>query len=276
MAKLKTVAWQLARRLLGSRRLAVLELRNKLVYGHTAVAVRRTENAEVRRLSGELGPVAHAKVAVIIATYRRPELLIKAVQSVLAQTERDLSVLVVDDGGGLPELPTDPRLRACALSRNTANVGLVNNVGIRLTNSTYVTFLADDNEFEPEHIAAMLAAFDSAPGERPDAVYPALQRRFPDGRLLDVFATPFDRRLLLREGYIDGNGLTIRRFRNLHISRIRRPRGISPREDWELVYRLSRRKLVRHVPVPTVIYQVNPDSYWTDWSELALAEPQPS
>jgi len=264
----------IAKRILGNRWLVALELRNKLLLGRSALALRRLEDAEVRRIADQAGQLRRVRVAVVTATYRRPELLVRAVQSALAQTERNLVVVVVDDGGGLPELPSDPRLYACSLSANTGVLGLVLNVGIRLTRSTYVAFLDDDNEWEPDHLELALAALEERPPhERPDVVYTALRRSTPDGQLIDVLSTPFDRKLLARKAYIDTNSLVIRRFPGLHFSRIRRPRWAQPREDWELVYRLARRCRMQHVPVPTVRYRVNPDSYFTDWTGIAPAAP---
>ena len=60
----------------------------------------------------------------------------------------------------------------------------------------------------------------------------------------------------------------ITRFPRLHWSRIRRPVGLLPREDWELAYRLSLRMRVEHLNVPTVRYLINPDSYYTDWQAV--------
>lgn len=269
---IESAAHGVARRLLGKRRLPVREVRNKVVLGRSAVTMRRFEDAEVTRLASQLA-LPHARAAVVTATYRRPELLLSAVRSALAQTVRDIVVIVVDDGGGLPDLPDDPRLYACSLSTNTKVLGVVLNVGIRLTRSTYVSFLDDDNEWEPEHLEVAIAALEAGrSGERPGLVYTALRRSFPDGRLMDVLSTPFDRGLLARQGFVDTNSLVIKRFPDLHFSRIRRPPGVRPREDWELVYRLSRRVPTQHIPVPTVRYQVNPDSYYTDWTRVLEAD----
>jgi glycosyltransferase involved in cell wall biosynthesis len=235
--------------------------------GRSVPALRRFEDGEVERLGAQM-MLPHARVAVVTATYRRPDLLLSAVRSALSQTVREITVLVVDDGGGLPELPDDPRLHFCSLSVNTGVLGVVLNVGIRLTRSTYVAFLDDDNEWEPEHLEVAIAALEAGPpGETPSLVYTALRRSFPDGRVMDVLSTPFDRRLLAREAFVDTNSLVMRRFPGVHFSRIRRPVGVRPREDWELVYRLSRRMQTQHVPVPTVRYRVNPESYFTDWTE---------
>ena len=266
-----------AKRLLRHRRLMLMELRNKLVLSRSIPAIRRVENAELDRLATELPQTPTARVATIMATYKRPDLLQRAVRSALAQTVADQVVIVIDDGGGgLPELPDDPRVLACSLSANTGIASVPRNVGIRLTRSTYVAFLDDDNEWEPEHLEVALAALEAGAAEdRPDAVYTALRRSFPDGQLMDVLSTPFNRRLLAWQSYVDTNSLVLRRFPGLHFSRMRRSRDILPREDWELVYRLSRRLRIVHVPTPTVRYRVNPESFWTDWTPSASAELPP-
>jgi hypothetical protein len=263
----KSLARNLAKRSLGHRRLVVRELKNKVLLGRSAVSMRRVENAEVARLAQRTSVMPPARVAVVTATYCRPELLVRSVRSALAQTMTDIAVFVIDDGGGLPSLPSDPRLHAFSLSANTAVLGVVLNVGIRLSDSQYVAFLDDDNEWEPNHLEIALAALEADPeGERPDVVYTALRRSFPDGRVMDVLSGQFDRPTLANDSYVDTNSLVIRRFPGLHFSRLKRPRGIRPREDWELVYRMSRRKRTVHVPVPTVRYLVNPESHYTNWS----------
>jgi glycosyltransferase involved in cell wall biosynthesis len=252
--------------------LPLYELRNKIRYGHTVPRVWLFESAEVRRLRATLPAGAAPLVTTIIPTYRRPESLPAAVQSALAQTIGDLRVIVVDDGGGLPELPDDPRLVAVSLARNTAVLGVVRNVGIRLADSEFVAFLDDDNEWEPEHLATALAALRSEEpdqrGRRLAGVYTALRRVLPDGRELDVLSVPFDRQLARNEGFLDANGFVARRSRALRFSRLRRDRGVLPREDWATLYRYSRRHPIRHVPVPTVRYLVNPDTYYTVWDSI--------
>lgn len=253
---------RLVRRTFGWARL--MEARNKLVLGTTALALRRFENAEVRRLAVTLPPrTAPALVATVIPTYRRPESLLRAVASALAQTVTDQVVIVVDDGAGLPELPADPRLVVVGLSRNVGVAGIVRNIGIRLTDSTYVAFLDDDNTWSPEHLAVALAALDGPSGA--DGVYTALSRREPDGGVRDVLSVPFDRRQAADRCFLDTNAFVARRTPGLRFSRLRRTPDVMPREDWEMIFRYSRRHRVRHVPVATVEYLVNPASYWTAW-----------
>ena len=80
---LESAAHDVARRVLGKRRLPIRELRNKAVLGRSALALRRFEDAEVSRLSGHLTP-PYARAAVVTATYRRPELLLSSVPEMRA------------------------------------------------------------------------------------------------------------------------------------------------------------------------------------------------
>jgi len=240
------------------------EARNRVVLGPRTPALRRFENAEVARLRAAVGERGRTTVATVMPTYRRPELLPAAVESALAQTVEDNLVIVVDDGGGLPALPTHPRLVAVSLSRNSAVLGLVRNVGIRLSDSEYLAFLDDDNTWLPDHLESALAALRRGA----DLVYTAVERRRPDGTLLDVLSTPFDKRALVDEsGWVDANSLVIRRAPDVLFSRLPRTRATLPKEDWEFVYRMSKNRTVEHVPHPTVRYLVNDQSYYTDWQK---------
>jgi glycosyltransferase involved in cell wall biosynthesis len=247
--------------------LPLYEMRNKVLRSHTAVPLKRFEDAEVARLAATRPEPPRALVATVVLTYRRPDDLRRAVDSVLGQTIPDQVVMVVDDGGGLPELPDDPRLFAVSLARNTGVAGVSRNVGIRLTRSEYVAFLDDDNRWHPRHLETALERLDEA--DAPDAVYTAMRRVTPDGQLRDTLSVPFDRATARNSSYLDPNPLVARRSRHLHFSRIRRGKEIAPREDWEMIFRYSRHHRIEHVPVPTVDYLVNPGSYWTAWEQPA-------
>ncbi|MGW1987424.1 glycosyltransferase family 2 protein [Streptomyces collinus] len=261
MRRIARAPWELLKRAYGW--LVLFELRNKVLLAPSALRLGRLESAEVRRLAAAADRPA-ALVATVIATHRRPEELRAAVRSALAQTVHDQVVVVVDDGAGLPELPSDPRLFAVSLARNTGVAGVVRNVGIRLTRSRYVAFLDDDNLWEPDHLERALAVLESPQG--PDGVYTALRRVLPDGTERDVLSVPFDRRRAARESFLDTNAFVARRTRALRFSRLRRTPEVMPREDWELVHRYSRGHSVRHVPHATVRYLVNPGSFYTTWS----------
>lgn len=248
-----------------------MEMWNKVRMGAALPRLVAFENAEVERLSREIGGKPSARIAVVVPTYRRPQQLVSALESILRQEVQDFVVIVVDDGAGLPaDLPRDPRITAVSLSRNSAVLGLVRNVGIRLTDSRYIAFLDDDNTWTPEHLTLTTAALD----EGADFVYTDLRRRTADGQELDILSGDFDRRSFSdSSSVVDSNAIVLRRTERAIFSRLPRVRATMPKEDWEFVWRQTRGARVRHIPVATVEYLVNLGSYYTNWDgALAAAE----
>jgi hypothetical protein len=244
----------------------VLETRNRVRFSLAVLRWRRFENREVARLRSVLCRRPSARVATIMPTYRRPELLLAAVRSALAQSVTDQVVIVVDDGGGLPELPDDERLFAVSLSRNSHVLGLVRNVGIRLSDSRYIAFLDDDNTWLPNHLEVALGALEAGS----DVVYTAVERVRADGTRHDVLCRPFSRKTLTDAPLVDANSLVVRRDPGVVFSRIPRKRRTLPKEDWEFLYRLSRTRTVHCVPTPTVRYLINAESYYTNWATTPM------
>lgn len=222
------------------------------------------ENKEVTRLRSELGVVPTARIACIIPTFKRPDRLMTAINSILAQDCQDFVIMVVDDGGGLFNLPRDPRIFPVSLSRNCAVAGLVRNVGIRLSNSEFIAFLDDDNTWKPQHLSLAIRAVEGGA----DLVYTAVRRLKPDGSQLDILSKPFNRRRFSDESaWVDTNAIVLRRSACPLFSRLPRTRKTLPLEDWQLVWRVSSRARVEHVPAITVEYLVNPESHYTIWSD---------
>jgi hypothetical protein len=239
------------------------EIWTTAVLGPRVPGLVRFENREVARLRSSLRQVPEAKTACIIPTFKRPQGLLKAIDSILAQEHQDFVIMVVDDGAGLPPLPADPRIFAVSLSRNSAVLGIVRNVGIRLSQSEYVAFLDDDNVWTPRHLTVAIEGLQRGA----DLVYTAVRRTRPDGTELDVLSKPFDRKRFSDEtSWVDSNSIVLRRSHFLPFSRLPRTRETLPKEDWEFVWRVSRRAKVVHLPEVTVEYFVNPGSYYTSWT----------
>jgi glycosyltransferase involved in cell wall biosynthesis len=144
-------------------------------------------------------------LSIIIPTKDRPELLVRALRSVAAQTFGDHEILVVDDGDGSGTAAAeafDPAIRTLA----TGGAGQVpaRNLGVSLARGERIAFLDDDDWWaEPGHLAAMLASGPRhallyasgrivAEGERPDA-----GAEMPFVAHADVQAIRRDNRLLI-------------------------------------------------------------------------------
>jgi glycosyltransferase involved in cell wall biosynthesis len=122
-----------------------------------------------RRFTGGREGGAMIRVSAIIPTRHRPELLERAIRSVLAQTFEDFEVIVVIDG---PDGETRPDMLR-AMSRRIQVVSLAKNVGlaearnegIRRARGRWVALLDDDDEWLPEKLELQVAAAEKMKGE---------------------------------------------------------------------------------------------------------------
>ena len=136
-------------------------------------------------------------ISAIVATYRRPNKLRRALDSVLAQTHRDMEVWVIHDGplGTVSEdgnfTPNDEidattaqvygeyankfeeagiDFYATAVDEHTGYYCTPRNVATENSRGVYVANLDDDNEWMPDALESMLACMEE--GEMwPDLVY---------------------------------------------------------------------------------------------------------
>ncbi|HXN11722.1 MAG TPA: glycosyltransferase family 2 protein [Candidatus Acidoferrales bacterium] len=101
-------------------------------------------------------------VSVVIPTYMRPALVLRALRSALAQTIKDIEVIVIVDGRDdetRRALATieDRRLAVQVPDRHLGNAD-ARNVGIGSARAEYVAFLDDDDEWLPRKLEVQLAA----------------------------------------------------------------------------------------------------------------------
>ena len=95
------------------------------------------------------------KVSAIIITHNRPQLLKRAVESVLSQTYKDIECIVVDDASDVPakEVEEMTRVRYVYLPRMESRGGnYARNKGVEVASGEYVAFLDDDDCWLPTKI----------------------------------------------------------------------------------------------------------------------------
>jgi len=108
--------------------------------------------------------------SVVVPTYRRENLLWRAIESVLRQTWKDFELIVVDDASpdhGAERAVTrfaDPRLR---MVRREVNGGAAatRNTGIREARGALVALLDDDDEYLPRFLERTYETLAHAPQE---------------------------------------------------------------------------------------------------------------
>jgi glycosyltransferase involved in cell wall biosynthesis len=103
-----------------------------------------------------------AAVTVIIAAYNAEAFIAGAVRSALAQTLRDIEVLVVDDGSrdrtagvAVEAAAGDPRFRLTELPKN-GGVAAARNAGLRGATGHWIAVLDADDSYAPERLERLV------------------------------------------------------------------------------------------------------------------------
>lgn len=101
-------------------------------------------------------------VTVVIPTKDRPELLARAVDSVLAQTHASLELIIVDDGSAQPVRISkdDDRIRVLRHERSRGP-SAARNTGLARARGGWISFLDDDDRLDPSFLERSLAAMEA-------------------------------------------------------------------------------------------------------------------
>jgi glycosyltransferase involved in cell wall biosynthesis len=189
-------------------------------------------------------------VTAIIPTFHRPLFVKRAILSALAQTYRDLEVIVVIDGrdDGTRQMigaMREPRLRVVGLSANLG-AAQARNIAVGMARSEWVAFLDDDDEWLPQKIALQMEAACASP-----AAYPVISSRtivrtqvfdWISPRSTYAHGEPMSEYLFCRRDFVDGarymqtSTLMMRRELMLELPF---QRHLKRHQDWDWLLRAS-------------------------------------
>ncbi|MGE5707844.1 MAG: glycosyltransferase family 2 protein [Bacteroidota bacterium] len=199
-----------------------------------------------------------AEIRVLLPTFNRPGLLIKAIESVRAQTFADWKLLVINDGGDDVEPLTkafgDPRIEGLQLPHGGKSRAL--NAGIEQTEEPYLAYLDDDDVFFPHHLDVLHEGLKS---------HWRCQLAFADTYATDVILEAdgtrrFLHREIEHEGAVQPHELWFRNYINhkcvLHERRLIETVGpydeqLSVFIDWDMLRRMAGATPFHHVPLVT-------------------------
>lgn len=107
-------------------------------------------------------------LSLIIPTHNRAELLPRAINSVLAQTDQDWELIIVDDGStdgtkAAVNHFTDPRIHY--VYQDNRQLNGARNTGVANIKGAYAGFLDDDDELLPDHLARLRYAIENDGGK---------------------------------------------------------------------------------------------------------------
>jgi glycosyltransferase involved in cell wall biosynthesis len=103
----------------------------------------------------------------VIPTYNRPDLVVRAIRSVLAQSFGNFEVVVVDDHSSyafekVTHVIQDGRVRYIRREHNGGNAA-TRNTGVRNAQGDFVSFLDDDDEYMPDFLEKSYQRLKDAP-----------------------------------------------------------------------------------------------------------------
>lgn len=110
-------------------------------------------------------------VSVVIPTYKRPDMIARAVDSVLNQTYKNIEIFVVDDNNPffperkatekvMKQYENNPKVSYIKHDCNK-NGSAARNSGWRLAKGEYITYLDDDDEISPRKIQAQVECLET-------------------------------------------------------------------------------------------------------------------
>jgi glycosyltransferase involved in cell wall biosynthesis len=207
------------------------------------------------------------EVSVIIPTYNSEHFIAQTVGSVLAQTFKDIEILIIDDGsvdGTIDAIPiTDPRLRIYC--QKNAGVAAARNAGIKIANGRFVAFLDHDDFWHPEKLQAQLEAFHRRPevgvvyGEFRswvDGTAPSFPHQTLDpGQIVEPLSGWIYHQLLLTNWVL----LSTAMFRAEVIQETGSfDESLPPADDWDYVIRASRHYRFCKLAQIVTLYRMHP------------------
>lgn len=163
----------------------------------------------------ELPPDAPT-ISVVLPTYNRAELLLRAIGSVLAQEYAKWQLVVVDDGSedGTASIRTQvgDDARIAWLHTEHRGVSAARNAALEAAIGDVITYLDDDNTMDPWWLKAVAWAFVHNPDV--DVLYGGRvmdEPRSGDTQLPVLQLEPWDRSAIMTENFVDMGTIAHRR-----------------------------------------------------------------
>ena len=110
------------------------------------------------------------KISIIMTSYNRPIYAKQAIDSIIAQTEKDWELIIIDDCSTISEVndvlneaAKDKRVKLWTSETNINNLPILWNRGLDFSSGKYICLLDDDNKREPEYLKKLSGFLDANP-----------------------------------------------------------------------------------------------------------------
>lgn len=206
------------------------------------------------------------KVSAIITTYKRtPQMVKRAIDSVLNQTYKNIELIIVDDSPSDYELRGEVKTMAEALGervkyiQHEKNMGAcaARNTGIKASSGEFIGFLDDDDEWLPEKIEKQLEKFTD---QDIALVYCGNYEIDIQNNTQRIFNTKYFRGMVFEHiiygNYIGSNSFPLIR-KNILVELGGFDVNLKAAQDFEMWLRISQKYKIDYVAQPLVNYYIH-------------------
>ncbi len=207
-------------------------------------------------------------ISAVITTYKRePSLVIRAIDSVLCQTYRDIELIIVDDSPA--EYPYRKGVEAIALERKKQNSDIsiyyiahdknrgacaARNTGLRHAKGEFIAYLDDDDEWLPQKLEKQIALMHNA--EVALVYCGSIYKNDKTGASINKETDYY--RGFVHQKLLYGNFIGSTSFPLIRAECLKEINGFDEQmqsaQDYDVWIRLSEKYKVDFVPEPLVIY----------------------
>lgn len=210
-------------------------------------------------------------VSVVIATYRRPKELERALESVNQQIYKNFEVIVVDDNGESDfQNMTDEVVQAISIDAPVKNIkhgvnkgyAAARNTGIKAASGEFVAFLDDDDEWHPKKTTKQVGVLTQRSPDEGGFIYCRSTNLRNDGT--SYFIEPKGSESgwvsdkLLMKNFIGASSKVI--FRKCSLEAVQGlDEGLPTRADHDLFIRVAKQYPLLLVDEPLVSFMIEGD-----------------
>ena len=199
------------------------------------------------------------KVSIIMPTYNRKDIILRAIDSILSQSYKNWELIICDDGSTddtylhVRQHTNDKRIRYLILDHG--GVSNARNAGLEASSGDYLAFLDSDNTWHSQFLYLMLSYISAG---NLDAAYCQIAIKGQDEEIKGYRGDIFSWQSCLKKNYIDMNCFVhkanSRALKDNIISNERFDVKLKRLVDWDYILRVTKNIDVSFCPLPLVSY----------------------
>jgi glycosyltransferase involved in cell wall biosynthesis len=196
---------------------------------------------------------------VIVPTHKRPQLLHRALQSLIAQSYQAFQVIVVDDAAShiapYEDLQALQGRGTYIIRGGNSGPAESRNLALKLVSTPYIVFLDDDDAFEPDHLQTLSEIIGKT---SPEIVFCDFKVRNEDrttAQPTHISTDSITLAAVTRESLFISNKIpnSCLAFRSDVVATIRFDTEMRIYEDWDFLLQCLMHRPLTHLPCDSVV-----------------------